>query len=133
MALDRMARIVGFVALVELGAGIVLLVDPALAVTLLLGTPTDATAQVVGRGFGIALLALAAALRPAHGSVTVAAPVFQAALIYNALIALFLALVSIVRHMGGLVLWAAVALHAFLAVLLVTTWRGQYQKKTTAQ
>jgi hypothetical protein len=117
-----MARIVGFTALVELVTGIALLLDPALVIALLLRTPTDATAQVVARGFGMALLALAAALRPVHGSSTVAA--FQAALIYNALMALFLASVTIVQHMGGLLLWAAVALHAILAVLLVTAWRG---------
>jgi hypothetical protein len=124
MALDRTARIVAFTALVELVTGIALLLDPALVIALLLRTSTDATAQVVARGFGIALLALAAALRPVHGSSAVAVPAFQAALIYNALMALFLASVSIVQHMGGLALWAAVALHAILAVLLVTASRG---------
>jgi hypothetical protein len=130
MALDSTARIVGFTALVELATGIALLLNPALVVFLLLRTPTDATAQVVARGLGIALLALAAALRPLHGATAVAAPVVQAALIYNALMALFLASVSIVLHMGGLLVWAAVALHAILAVLRVTTWQRQYQKKT---
>jgi hypothetical protein len=124
-----MAKIVGFSALVEFCTGIALVLAPALGVTLLLRTPTDATTQVVARGFGIALLALAAALRPTHGSAAVAAPIFQAALIYNVLMALFLASVSIVHHMGGLLLWAAVALHALLAVLLITTWQRQYRNR----
>jgi hypothetical protein len=128
-----MARIVGVSALVELGAGVSLLVDPALVVTLLLRMPVDATAQVLGRGLGVALVALAAALLPGRGSGAVAAPVFQAALIYNVLTASVLACVSIVRHLGGLVLWAAVAPHAVLGVLLLTTWQRQYQRKTTAQ
>jgi hypothetical protein len=42
---------------------------------------------------------------------------------------LFLASVSIVQHMGGLLLWAAVALHALLAVLLITTWQRQYRNR----
>ena len=100
--------------------------------TLLLGTTTDTTAQVIGRWCGVALLTIAAAWWPARGSAAVPVQVFYSALIYNALIALFLASVSIVRHMGGLALWAAVALHAILAVLLVTTWQGQqYRKKAT--
>jgi hypothetical protein len=130
MALQRLARIVSITALVELGTGILLLVDPALVVNLLLGTRADATTRVVGRAFGIALVALAAALRPMNGSVTAAA--FQGALLYNGLVALFLASASVMRNVGGSGLWAVVALHAFLAVVLITTWRGPYQKKTNA-
>ena len=129
MALDRRARIVGITALVELGTGIALLVDPAPVVTLLLKMPSDATAQVLGRGFGVTLLALAAALRPERRSAAVPVPAFQAALIYNALIPLFLACVSVVKHVGGWALWGAVALHAVLAVLLLTTWQGQHRQK----
>ena len=110
MALDRRARIVGITALVELGTGIALLVDPAPVVT---------------------LLALAAALRPERGSAAVPVPAFQAALIYNALIPLFLACVSVVKHVGGWALWGAVALHAVLAVLLLTTLQGQHRQKPT--
>jgi hypothetical protein len=55
--LERTGWIIRFLAIVELGAGIVLVVDPALVGTWLLGTPLDATAQAMGRWCGIALLA----------------------------------------------------------------------------
>ena len=44
-------------------------------------------------------------------------------LTYNALIALYLAYVGTVAHLGGLLLWPAVALHGVVALLLV--WAGR--------
>jgi hypothetical protein len=44
---------------------------------------------------------------------------------YNALIALYLAWLGIVGHMGGLLLWPAAALHAVVALLLLWTWRNE--------
>jgi hypothetical protein len=131
MALDRIAGIIRFAALVELGVGILLLIDPARVVALLLGTPNDATAQAVGRWCGIALLAIAAAWWPVRGAAAVQMRVFYSALIYNSLMGLFLPAFSMVRHMGGLLLWPAAALHALIALLLVITWQVQYRTKAT--
>src|SRR5215471_14253826 len=61
---DLMARILLFTAVVEIGTAVTLLINPALVVALLLGTAADVTVQVVGRCFGIALLALVAAWWP---------------------------------------------------------------------
>jgi hypothetical protein len=99
MRRDRMTKIVAFAAIVEIGTVVALLVDPALVVALLLGTAADAAAQVAARCFGIALLALAAACWPA--SVVSAPQGVRAMLIFNALIALFLAYLGTARHMGG--------------------------------
>ena len=44
-------------------------------------------------------------------------------LTYNALVALYLACLGTVAHMGGVLLWPAVALHAAVALLLVWTRR----------
>ena len=51
-------------------------------------------------------------------------------LIYNVLIALYLAHLGKVGHLGGLLLWPGVALHAVVALLLVWTWRDE--RRTTA-
>jgi hypothetical protein len=34
--------------------------------------------------------------------------------------------------MAGVLLWPAVALHAVIAILLVTTWRAERRKKAVA-
>jgi hypothetical protein len=120
MALDRTARIVAVTALVELGTAIGLLVAPALVVTMLLGKAPDATGQALARALGVALLALAAAMRPTPGATSLPTPVVQAALTYNVLMPLFLAAVGIVWHLGAPGLWAVVALHGVLAVLMLT-------------
>ena len=114
-----------FTAVVEIGTALVLLVNPELVVAWLLGTAADVTVQVVGRCFGIALLALAVAWWPDRPSAETARPHLRGALTYNALIALFLAYLGTARHMGGVLLWPAVALHAVVSFLLITTWRVQ--------
>jgi len=68
---------------------------------------------------------------PARGSEAVSTPVFYSALFYNSSIALFLALFSVARHLGGLLLWPAVAFHAVVAVLLITTWQAQKRRTAT--
>jgi hypothetical protein len=126
-----MAGIIRFAALLELGVGILLLIDPVLVVTLLLGTPTDGTAAVVGRWCGVALLTIAAAWCPARAPAAVSLQIFYSALIYNTLMALLLASISIVRHLGGVLLWPAAALHALITVLLILAWQAQSRTKAT--
>jgi len=43
-------------------------------------------------------------------------------LVYNVLIALFLVYLFMVGHLGGVMLWPAVVLHALVALLLVWLW-----------
>jgi hypothetical protein len=52
-------------------------------------------------------------------------------LVYNALIATYLAYLGTAGHLGGLLLWPAVALHAVVALLLAWTWRDNRRIKAT--
>lgn len=103
----------------ELGTGLVLMIDPAIVVTWLLGVDVSGAMVPIGRCFGIALLALALACWPSRQRVERGSPAFRAMLIYNVLIALYLAYLGTVGHLGGLLLWPAVALHATVSGLLV--------------
>ena len=46
-------------------------------------------------------------------------------LLYNAAIALYLAYLGTAGHLGGVLLWPAVVIHAVVAVLLAMTWRRE--------
>ena len=118
-------KILGFASVVEVGTGLVLLIDPAIVVTLLLGAEVSGVGTLLGRCFGIALLALGLACWPSRQRAESGAPAFRAMLIYNVLIALYLAYLGTVAHLGGLLLWPVVALHAVVALLLVCTWRNE--------
>jgi hypothetical protein len=119
--LDRPGKILAFAAVVEAATGLALLVDPAIVARLLLGVALPGLAEVLGRCFGIALLALALACWP-RPAVTGSA--FRAMLAYNTLIALYLAYLGTSGGMRGSLLWPAVALHAAVAAALVWSHRG---------
>jgi Ca2+/Na+ antiporter len=121
---NTLRKILAFAAVVEVGTGLVLMIDPAIVVTLLLGV------EVSGAGTPIALLALGLACWPSRQRVERGSPPFRAMLIYNLLIALYLAYLGTVRHLGGSLLWLGVALHAVVALLLV--WTGRDQRRTEA-
>lgn len=123
-------RILAFAAVAEVGTGLVLMIDPAIVVTLLLGVEVSGAGTPLGRCFGIALLALGLACWPSRQRVERGSPPFRAMLIYNLLIALYLAYLGTVRHLGGPLLWPGVALHAVVALLLV--WTGRDQRRTEA-
>lgn len=117
--------LLAFAAIVEIGTGLVLLLDPAVVVELLLGAEVARVGAVLGRCFGIALLALGWACWPGparheHG----VAAACRAMLAYNALIALYLAYLGTVERSTGWLLWPAVALHAFVALGLAWTGRA---------
>jgi Ca2+/Na+ antiporter len=112
---------------VEVGTGFVLIVDPAIVVTLLLGTEVSGAGTLLGRCFGIALLALGLACWPGQRGAETGSPAFRAMLTYNALIALYLAYLGTLGHLRGLLLWPGVVLHAVVALLLVWAWRDQRQ------
>ena len=118
-------KVLAFSALVEVGTGLVLLFDPAFVIALLLGANASGVGIPLGRGFGIALLALGVAAWPGRSRTDGGLPAFRAMLLYNALIASYLAYLGAVVHVGGVLLWPAVGLHAVVALLLGWTRRNQ--------
>ena len=117
---DTLRKILIFAAVVEVGTGLVLMIDPAIVVRLLLGVDASGVGTLVGRCFGIALLALGLACWPGPAD---GAPAFRAMLTYNAFIALYLAYLGTIEKMAGMLLWPGVALHAVVALLLLRAWR----------
>lgn len=117
-----MRKLLAFTSLVELGTGVALMVDPAIVVWLLVGADLAGAGKVAGRGFGVALLALALACWPVREGGRAA---FRAMLVYNALIALYLAGLGTFGRMEGMLLWPAAILHALVALALVGTARRQ--------
>ena len=115
-------KLLAFAAAIEVGTGLALMVDPAIVARLLLGTEVSGVGTMLGRCFGIALLGLGVACWPSRESGSAG---FRAMLIYNVLIALYLACLGAIWHVGGWLLWPGVALHAVVALLLVWTWRSK--------
>jgi len=93
-------------------------------VRLLLGADISEGGMLVGRFFGIALLGLGLACWPARLCATSDSPAFRAMLVYNLLIALYLAYLGTGGHLGVL-LWPVVVFHAVVALLLVWAWSIQ--------
>jgi Ca2+/Na+ antiporter len=114
---------------VEVGTGLALMIDPAIVVTLLLGAEISGVGTLLGRCFGIALLALGLACWPGPQRADSGSAAFRALLTYNVLIALYLAYLGTAGHLGSLLLWPGVALHAAVALLLVWAWRGERRTK----
>ena len=84
-------KILAFAAVVEVATGFVLMIDPAIVIALLLGVEVSGAGSLLGRCFGIALLALGVACWPGRQRAESDSPAFRAMLIYNVLIALYLA------------------------------------------
>jgi hypothetical protein len=66
--LNTLGKLLAFAAVVEVGTGLVLLIAPAIVVALLLGAEVSAEGTLLGRCFGIALLALGLACWPSRPS-----------------------------------------------------------------
>ena len=118
-------KILAFSSVLEAGTALLLMFDPALVVRLLVGAEISGIAAVLGRCFGITLLALSLACWPGRERNQSNAGAWRGLLAYNALIALFLAYLFAAEHMSGILLWPAVVLHALVALLLLWTWRGE--------
>ena len=117
------ARILYFTSAVEFGTGLALIFDPALVVKLLLGAEVSGAGVLLGRCFGVALLALAVACWPCDHRFGSATSARRAMLIYNTLLATYLAYLGTAGGFHGPLLWPAVVLHAVVALLLIGTWR----------
>lgn len=124
-SLDNRRKILAFAAIVEVGTGLALMVDSAIVAALLLGVDLTDVGAILGRCFGITLVALGLACWPRPKRTEDDSPAFRAMLTYNASIALYLGYLGTLGHLRGLLLWPAVALHAVVAVLLVWTWRKE--------
>lgn len=122
-SLHTLRKTLAFAAVVEAGTGLALMIDPTIVVSLLLGAEVSGAGTTLGRCFGIALLALGLACWPSRKGAESGSPALRAMWIYNVLIATYLAALGTVRHLGGLLLWPAVALHTVVALVLVWTWR----------
>jgi hypothetical protein len=114
-------KILAFAAVVEVGTGLALAIDPTMVVSLLLGAEVSGTGTLLGRCFGIALLALGLACWPGPQHVESGWAAFRGMLTYNVLVALYLAYLGAIGHLAGLLLWPAVALHAAVALSLIWT------------
>ena len=122
---DGLRKVLAFAAVVEIGTGLVMAIGPAIVIKLLLGADVAGVAIALGRCFGVVLLSLGLACWPGTQRVQSSSPAFRGMLIYNALIALYLAYLGTVRHIAGLLLWPGVTLHAVVALLLVWAWLGE--------
>jgi hypothetical protein len=79
--------------------------------------------MVIGRCFGIGLFGLVFACWPDTQKSVSGTAAFRGMLIFNALIAAYLAYLGIVGHVGGVLLWPAVAVHTVMTGLLVRSMR----------
>jgi hypothetical protein len=127
----NLRKILAFAALVEGATGVALLIAPAVVIALLLDVGDPGLGTTIARFLGIALLALGLACWPGGRPAGHDSKTFQAMLVYNLLVALFLAYVGTVGRLGGLLLWPCVMLHATVALLLVWTWRSERMAKTS--
>jgi drug/metabolite transporter (DMT)-like permease len=119
---SKLRTLLLFAAIVEVGTGLALLVEPRLVVGLLVGEKTPVGDIPMGRLPGIAILALGLACWPSGRHGEAGSPAFRGMLVYNVLIAVFLVYLFEVGHLGGALLWPAAALHAVVAMLLVWLW-----------
>ena len=126
-----MRKFLAFSAVAEVGVALAMLIDPALVVRWLLGVEIAAPGTLLGRFFGIALLALEVACWPNPTRAEGRASAFHALLIYNVLFALYLAYLGTASNLGGWLLWPAVAFHAAVALLLGSSWRDQRRIEPT--
>jgi Ca2+/Na+ antiporter len=130
---DKQGKILAFAAVVEVATGLALMIKPAIVVALLVGLEVSGVATLLGRCFGIALLALGLACWPTPQRVESAGPKLRGMLVYNVLLALYLAFLGTIRHLEGMLLWPAVALHAVVALLLLWAWRDRRLAKAIVE
>ncbi|MGO4391328.1 hypothetical protein AB4Z46_08240 [Variovorax sp. M-6] len=120
---NSLGKVLAVASVIELATGIALLIVPALGASALLGVEGAVAAALV-RFVGIALLTLGIACWPMRPHARGDSAAYWAMLIYNALIALYLAYLGIAERMGGVLLWPAVGLHVVMSLLLVGARRS---------
>ncbi|HEV8058920.1 MAG TPA: hypothetical protein VGP68_03555 [Gemmataceae bacterium] len=115
---NTLGKILAFSAVLEIGTGLCLMLDPALVIILLLGAREPGEGLVLGRFAGVALLALGLACWPNGQGARSNSSAVRGMFTYNGLIAFYLAYLGAVEHLVGPLLWPAVALHAVVTLLL---------------
>ena len=114
-------------ALIETPIGVMLLVSPALVVSLLLGASLDAPAALaVARMAGAALLSLGGACWVARndGPNPAVRGLIAAMALYNSVAVAVLASAGAGARLVGVLTWPAVVLHAALAVCCIASLRA---------
>ena len=109
-------------AVIEVGAGLGMVVLPSLLVTLLLGSSLDTpVALTVARVAGVALLALGIAcwLARHDGQSRAARGLLGAMVVYNAGVFMVLAYAGIALGLQSIGLWPVVVVHAAMTVWCV--------------
>lgn len=123
---DRtIVRLLALGAAGEGATGLVLMTYPSALITLLMGAELSGVGTALGRLTGFALLALGLACWPgARAASSEAAPV-RAMLIYGFLAAVYLLVLGLSGDLVGILLWPAMAVHAFFTFLLARAWFRQ--------
>ena len=111
-----------FAAVIEVATGAALLIVPSLVGQLLFGVGLTGIGMTVARMTGIALIALGVACWPGTPLIGM--------LTYSAIVTLYLAYVSLVGGLTGILLWPAVVVHAILTALLAREQREAVAQKT---
>jgi hypothetical protein len=120
-----LTKVLAFSSVLEIGTGLALMIDPALVVRLLAGNRETVEEMSLARFPGVALFALGIACWPSEQRSKSDTAAFRGMLTYNTAVALFLSYLFIVDHIGGVLLWPGVTLHAVVAGLMVWAWRGE--------
>lgn len=106
----------------EVATGIVALAAPEALCRLLLGVELSAAGIVALRCFGLAIVGLGVACWPDRLPSDTSRSAWRGLLLYNALIAVYLAIVGM-SGVAGVLLWPVVVIHAAVALLLAWTGR----------
>ena len=123
-------------AVIEAGAGLALLLIPAVSVSALLGVPLDtAIGLVAGRIAGAALVGLAIACWQARNGErgSAATGVVEAMFFYNFAAAMVLVYAGIRLDLRSALLWPAIVLHLALGAWCLMTLRFSRRKISRSQ
>ena len=120
---NLLTKTLAFGVVMEVATGLALIFRPEIVIKLLLGVEASGMEMVIARCFGIGLFGLVFACWPDTQKSVSSTAAFRGMLIYNALIAAYLAYLGIAGHLGVVLLWPAVAAHAAMTGLLVRSMR----------
>jgi hypothetical protein len=119
-----MKKLLTMTAVIETGPGLLMVILPSLAATLLFGSPLDTPAGLTaGRSAGAALVAIGVAswLTRNAGQSRAARGLVGALTIYNTAIVAIFAYAGLVLGLSSTGFWPAVLVHAAMAVWCVVS------------